>query len=338
MNSDDVQFGVVILNGTIQQDLLFSVAAEKMGYDSVWIYDHNYLPEPWNARCPEAMTLLTAIAMNTKTLKLGTCVIDAGRRNPATLAQVVSTLDIISKGRVLLGIGAGGNYSSYGRTESRRYTRLRENIEVMKGLWKEPIFDYQGKIYTYPGMRLTMKPIQKPNPPILVGAHGPRSLKMIGQIGDGWLPNKVTPQTFEEGWGKIIESANASGREIEQLLPTHLAFTSMAEDYNTAKETLTPIANQLMINASRPPLHFHQKMGYSKQWIKPEDVPPEVLDRALIFGTQDQCISRMEKFIEAGVKHFALCVVSKSTPWRSAEDAIEEIKLYYDKVVSYFKT
>ena len=79
-------------------------------------------------------------------------------------------------------------------------------------------------------------------------------------------------------------------------------------------------------------------MGYPKQWIDPEDVPSEVLDRAFIFGTPDQCISKMEKFIIAGVKHFALCVVGKSVPWRSAEDGIEEIRLYYERVVSYFKT
>lgn len=167
---------------------------EELGYDSIWAYDHL---SPFWLRRPqgfECWTLLAAIAQRTKKIKLGTLVTNVNLRNPALLAKMASTVDNISGGRLMLGLGTGDKWSrgelkSYGYEFpglEERVGRLRETILILKSMWTQPITTFNGQHYRLSNAVSFPKPIQKPSPPIWVGGKHRRILEVIAEFGDGW--------------------------------------------------------------------------------------------------------------------------------------------------------
>lgn len=167
---------------------------DTLGYDTAWVFDH-FLPifsDP-TGPCMEGWTALAALAMATKKVRLGTMVTGNTYRHPAVLAKMAATVDIVSGGRLILGVGAGWfelEHQEYGmlfRTIGARLQRLDEALEVVKLLWSEERANFRGKHYELREASFNPKPLQRPRPPILVGATGEKvALKIVAKHADMW--------------------------------------------------------------------------------------------------------------------------------------------------------
>lgn len=181
-----------------------AVAAEQRGFDSMWFAEHSHIPvsrrSPWpgGADLPkmyydtfDPFVALASAASVTTRIKLATGICLVVQRDPIHTAKEVASLDQISKGRVLFGVGAGWNaeeMEDHGTDFSRRFKIMRERIEAMKALWTEDEAEYHGEFVNFDPTFAWPKPVQKPNPPIHVGGGFPGGAKRAIRYGDGWMP------------------------------------------------------------------------------------------------------------------------------------------------------
>ncbi|MHA1950332.1 MAG: TIGR03560 family F420-dependent LLM class oxidoreductase [Candidatus Thorarchaeota archaeon] len=190
-----VKFGVHIepqLGYNYGNSLNIALEAEKLGYESFWCSDHLFLnKESENQNCMDAWTLLAALAADTTKIRLGTLVTCNSYRHPSLLAKIASTIDMISKGRLWFGYGAGwkkDEYEAYGYSFPKiqdRMDMMEEALQIIKLLWTEPHASFQGKHYTIKNAFSAPKPIQKPHIPILIGGDGEkRTLRMVAKYAD----------------------------------------------------------------------------------------------------------------------------------------------------------
>jgi F420-dependent oxidoreductase-like protein len=166
--------------------------AERLGYDSVWVYDHVHnVPSPAHEAVFECWTTVAAISQLTSTVRLGQMVGCASYRNPALLAKITSTIDVISGGRLDWGIGAGWyeqEYGAYGYDFPRPAERiggLADTVEIVKRMWTEPDATYHGRYYSIDGAQCDPKPVQQPHPPIWIGGGGEQlTLRVVARHAD----------------------------------------------------------------------------------------------------------------------------------------------------------
>lgn len=191
--------------------------AESLGYDSIFIPDHYNLPVsqfPSN-ELMDAWTVLSYIAAKTKRVNIGTCVSPLPRWLPSQLAKIIATVDLLSEGRVIAGLGAGFfpdefiNYSPQGflGEPKERIERFLEGLKIMIKLWTEDKVTFNGKYYKLKDAVLLPKPRQKPRPPLWSGGLGPRMLKITAKYFDGWIPHKGGPGYPDpERYGQAVSS------------------------------------------------------------------------------------------------------------------------------------
>lgn len=166
----------------------FATRAETLGYDSFWLQervigDFNIL---------EPVTLLSYVAAITTTLRLGTSVILLPLRNPIQLAKAYSTLDVMSGGRAVMGVGLGGGHLGshedvFGYMRDGRVTRFTEAVQVMKLLWSEPKASFRGQYWNFKDISMEPKPMQKPHLPVIFGGHHENALRRAVRYADGWM-------------------------------------------------------------------------------------------------------------------------------------------------------
>ncbi|TCO40144.1 alkanesulfonate monooxygenase SsuD/methylene tetrahydromethanopterin reductase-like flavin-dependent oxidoreductase (luciferase family) [Kribbella antiqua] len=176
-------------------------ADELPEFRDAWLWDH-FLPlaGPKDGQILEGWTLLAALAAQTRRLRFGLLVTSNRIRPPAVLGKIASTLDVISGGRLVMGLGAGGThqpgdnpavaeYAAYGLDlvpPGEGVERLRETIAILRGMWTQDVFDFHGRYYTLEQNRNEPKPIQRPGPPLLIGGFGDRMLRLIAEHADIW--------------------------------------------------------------------------------------------------------------------------------------------------------
>lgn len=186
------------------QPVELAIALEERGFESLWLPEHTHIPasrlSPWpgGAELPrmyydvyDPFTALAAAAAVTKTLKLATGVTLACQHHPLTLAKTATTLDRISDGRFLLGVGGGWNREElehHGRPFARRWKVLRETVEAMKAVWLENPAEYHGEFVDFAPVHSAPPPVQRPHPPIHVAGSAPHALRRVVRYGNGWLP------------------------------------------------------------------------------------------------------------------------------------------------------
>ena len=182
-------------------------ALEERGFESLWAAEHSHIPVsrktpfPGGGELPkpyydgmDPFVALTAAACATTTLKVGTAVCLVQQRDTIQTAKVVATLDQLSKGRFLFGIGGGWNrdeMENHGTVYATRFKRVRESIEAMKEIWTKSKAEYHGEFVNFDPMYAWPKPVQKPYPPILVGGAFPHGARRAIRYGDGWIPVSV---------------------------------------------------------------------------------------------------------------------------------------------------
>ena len=205
-------------------------AAEEHGFESLFLPEHTHIPvsrdtpypgggdlPPEYSHTVDPFVALAAAAAVTERIKLGTGVCLIIERDPIVTAKEVATLDHISGGRFLFGVGAGWNIeemSNHGTDPSTRFRRMRESVEAMKAIWTEDEAEYHGRIVDFDPIWSWPKPVQKPHPPVLVGGLGDRVLDRVVSYGDEWIPNRVqSPEALGERIEELGQRAEAAGRE-----------------------------------------------------------------------------------------------------------------------------
>ncbi|PKB63868.1 MAG: hypothetical protein BZY80_05100 [SAR202 cluster bacterium Io17-Chloro-G2] len=193
--------------------------AEGLGFGSVWAGD-SILARPRL----EALTTLAAIAARTRQVRLGTAVLLPALRNPVILANEVANLDLLSQGRVVLGVGIGSKtplvqreFDSCGVSFSHRVSIYEEGLTIMRRLWSEPEVTFTGRHFQLKEVSLGLRPIKKPGIPLWMAGTVDAARRRMLRLGDGWFPNPPTTQAFTEGWDRIKELAVESGEDAEKL-------------------------------------------------------------------------------------------------------------------------
>ncbi len=207
--------------------------AEELGFESIFVPEHPIMPVnvsspfPQGGPIPESyshmmdpfIALSRASAVTSK-IMLGTGVCLIPERNPLVLAKVVASLDHFSNGRVLLGIGAGWAKEEtelMGGDFTHRWTQTREAVLAMKELWTKDEAEFHGKYYDFPPVLSYPKPVQKPNPPVILGGMARNVLRRVAEYGDGWIPNRVTPEEIKAGRATLDELAATAGRDPKSI-------------------------------------------------------------------------------------------------------------------------
>ena len=200
-------------------------AAEQLGFESLWVAEHSHIPSsrqsPWpgGAELPkqywhtmDPFVALTVAAVASKTIRVATGICLLIQRDPIHTAKSAASVDLISNGRFIFGIGAGWNreeMADHGTDFSTRWKLLREKTEAIKTIWTQDEAEYHGEMVDFGPMRCWPKPVQKPHPPIILGGSGPKILERVVRYADGWMPNRgAVIQRIPE----LQELARAAGR------------------------------------------------------------------------------------------------------------------------------
>lgn len=209
--------------------------AEELGFESLWLPDHPIIPvrqnsgfrgvpgvpipDAYNQMIDPFVGLARASAVTAR-LKLGTGICLVPERNPLLLAKEVATLDYLSGGRFLFGIGVGWlkeETEIMGGDFEHRWTQTREAVLAMKELWTREESEFHGKYYDFPPVRSFPKPVQKPHPPVILGGFANNVFKRVTAWGDGWMPTRMTPEQLPQYRTILDDLAARAGRDPRSI-------------------------------------------------------------------------------------------------------------------------
>jgi probable F420-dependent oxidoreductase len=210
----------------------FAQAAEALAFDSLWVSDHVVVPRKLSSRYPysrdgsfpvppdipflEPVATLLFAAGVTQRVKLGTTILVIPMRNPIVQAKELATLDVLSGGRLILGVGSGWmaeEFEMLGVPFERRGARNSEYIRLYKALWTEENPSFKGKFWQIDDVGFAPKPLQKPHPPIWVGGHSPPALRRAGRLADAWHAVGLPPDLVAQQYAEVKRHAEDAGRD-----------------------------------------------------------------------------------------------------------------------------
>ena len=256
--------------------------AEGLGFGSVWAGD-SILARPRL----EALTTLAAVAARTQRVKLGTAVLLPALRNPVVLANEVANLDLLSQGRVVLGVGIGSKtplvqreFDSCGVSFGRRVSIYEESLEIMRRLWSEPKVTFSGRNFQLKDVSLGLRPVQQPGVPLWMAGTVDDARRRMLRLGDGWFPNPPTTQSFIEGWDRIKELASESGEDAGKLHRCVYTTLNINEDIAQADKEMRAFVE-----------------GYYGSAYEAAS-----RTQSVCAGNAEKCASWLRSFIEAGAQ------------------------------------
>jgi phthiodiolone/phenolphthiodiolone dimycocerosates ketoreductase len=317
---------------------------DSLGYDSMAFPDHfaGFVPESiWTPditpltffqQSPhtyfELGSIMAACAVVTERVRLISAVTEPLRRHPILLAQTFLTLDHVSKGRTIFGIGAGEieNVEPYGLKYSGQVGKLRESLEIIKKVWSthEP-FDYDGKFWKLKDAVMSLRPaVENTPPPIWIAALGPKMLEMTAEFGDGWIPTLLQPNDF----GKKLRTIENHRKRLDKTGPFTAALWNwviLDEDMDECERIMrTPLAKAFALlypsnewtklgyehpfGSDFYSLRDYIPMRYDRETILDaiEKVPDEVLREFYMLGDAEAIIKRLEEYCKQGLNHMIL--------------------------------
>ncbi len=229
--------------------------AEERGFESVFVTEHTHIPSSRETAYPaggdlpreywriyDPFVALATMAAATTRIRVGTAICLLVERDPITTAKSVASVDRLSGGRMIFGVGAGWNLeemANHGTDPQRRFGILRERVEACKAIWTEEEASYHGEFVDFERIVCRPAPLQEPHPPVLIGGNGPTVHKRVLAYGDGWFPNRIPP---DEGMIERIEELQKLGKEAGRgAIPVTLQIPprdpSMLERYEQAGVT-----------------------------------------------------------------------------------------------------
>jgi probable F420-dependent oxidoreductase len=258
--------------------------AEAAGYHSVWVGD-SITAKPRL----EALTTLGALAVRTSRVKLGTAVLLAALRHPLVLAHAVASLDVLSSGRIILGVGAGRGgrqilaqeFENCGIPFMERGERLNETLEICRRLWTETPVSYQGTYYQLSDVALEPRPVQVGGPPLWVSSNLiKRGLRRVATLGDAWITNVTRLDVYRQCWEQIAAAAEATGRDPQQIHQCLYLTVNVHLDGDTARR---------------------QGRSFLASYYKR---PAAAVEEDLVcqFGSPDEVLARIDGYVRLGVR------------------------------------
>ena len=209
----------------VQSVVQLATRAEELGFDSVWASDHVFntghvLARIGNRPYYEPLTILSYVAATTKSILLGTSVLVLPYHNPINLAKTAATLDVLSGGRLVLGVGVGAienEMEAMGSPFAERGAVTDEAIAIMKELWTQEDPEFQGRFHSFSGMKFSPKPLQKPHIPFLIGGASRAAIRRAARVGNGWHPTALPTEELSQGMRYLKEQAEAAGRDPSEI-------------------------------------------------------------------------------------------------------------------------
>lgn len=259
---------------------------ERLGFDSLWVGDHVAFPMP----ILDPLLQLAQAAAHARTLSFGTGVYLVPLRHPVLVAKQIATLDLLCEGRLIFGVGVGGEfpreYEACGVPVRERGARLSEAIPLLRRLWTGEPVSHEGRFHRFPEVVLRPRPAQPGGPPIWCGGRSPAALERIARMGDGWISYVVTPEMYRDGLEQIARAADSAARRLTRFGSAHLLFTRIDDDYERALDVATDHLSQ------RYAMDFRKAAARYAALGRPADVA-----------------AKLAAFFASGVRHFALDLV-----------------------------
>jgi len=312
--------------------IYYAIQAEKGGFSNLWITDH------FNNR--NVYVTLTAAAIYTNRITFGPGVTNPYMVNPVFTAQAVATLNELTPGRVVLGIGAGDKTTleSVGVEMQKPLKAVQETIDIFRKITSGENVVYNGEVFKTAGAKFLFKP--KGKIPVYVGAQGPKMLEFAGKIGDGVLINACHPKDVDYAVSCVKEGVKAAGRSLNEVDVAAYTSFSVHEDIKKATKAAVPVVS--FIAAGSPPqvLERHgidvKKTEEIKEALKANDwgrafsgVTPEMINAFSVCGTPDMCIERIAELLKSGISQFVV-----GSP--IGANVREAIDLISEKIIAHF--
>jgi len=277
-----IELPQVFFDGPVDMEHIrkFAIKAETLGYDSLWLQERAI----GDFIMLEPVTLLSYIAAITTKLRLGTSVILLTLRNPIQLAKAYATLDCMSGGRAVLGVGLGGGHLGshedvFGYTREGRVTRFTESVQIMKLLWTEPKASFQGRYWNFSDVSMEPKPIQKPHLPLWFGGHHENALKRAVKYGNGWM-------------GAGSSSSDAFIRESAQIRSFLDEAKRDPATFGYGKRVYLAVDNDRARGEKR-----------IREWFARRYKNADLGPRVSIWGSSAECTEKIQEIVRAGAQH-----------------------------------
>jgi len=295
----------------------FARKVEELGFDSLWVYDHFVTrPGPFAGRSVfEAFTTLAALAPLTKRVRLGTLVACILYRNPAYLAKIASVLDVVSGGRLELGLGAcwyEADFRAYGYEMPRpgvRVDMLEEAVQIIKALWTQPEVTFSGRFYRLEKAHCDPKPLQKPHPPIMIAGGGERKmLRVVAKYADKWNFNRhYGPEVYARKLEVLKRYCEEVGRRVDDIVLTHFGFA--------------------LVGKSEEEIRRQYEMS---ECLRLMGISYEEIRRMPYVGTPEEVAEWVERFRKLGVREIYLHFLPAA--WD-----MSPLELFRDEVMHQFR-
>jgi probable F420-dependent oxidoreductase len=278
----------------------YAQRAETLGFESLWAWDHILLGVEPSFPIIDSITTLGAVAARTSRIKLGTGVLVLPLRNPVVAAKALGSLDLISNGRLVLGVAAGWyarEFDAVGVPFKQRGKLFERNLDILMKLWTQERVTLKADEFNLREAVMVPRPAQRPRPPILVGGYVDAVLRRAGTVGDGWLTYFYTPESFTKGWAKVQAFARESGRD-----PAALRATNQLAIY---------------VGTSREQTTADMRHWLSTEW----DVAAwsESTIEHAIHGSPAECVAQLRAHVATGVHRIILI------PYRYQPEQVERI-------------
>ena len=278
----DLRFGIAIPqifpSGEIDPAAIarWLVKAESLGYYGGWVQE-----QPLGTVATlDPIPLLSFAAAVTSRIKLGTSVMLTVLRNPVPLAKSLASLDQLSGGRLMFGVGLGGyadSYPAFGMTRKGRTDRFEEGIELIKKLWTEDSVTFNGRFWQLDGQSIGPRPLQKPHPPIWFGTRSIQALKRVVRLGDGWMGAGATPtETFKDEIKRVRELLEDEGRDPATFSLSKRVYVAVDKDKSRAGQRL-------------------------QEWFGHYYRDADMALRVSVFGNEEECAQGLGEVADQGI-------------------------------------
>jgi probable F420-dependent oxidoreductase len=272
--------------------------AEELGFDSVWMEEHHAVT---NHYWPSPLTVLAGYATRTSRMTLGTDIVVAAFHHPVRLAEDVAMLDVMSNGRVVLGIAIGykpDEFALYGVELEKRGARFEEQLAIMTGLWTQDTVSFRGRYYTVDG-RIEPKPVAKPHPPVWIGGWGDITLRRAATLADNWIPGPTADLTrLLAGKAQFLANRAAAGR------------ASAITEWPLTRDVIIADTDARARELAEQHIMISYRKEYAGGWRHPfidasiaTDLD-KLMERRFIIGGPEQVIAKIRAFVEEyGMTH-----------------------------------
>ena len=276
----------VFLDGCVDMALVrrTALSAEEFGFHSLWVQEQIVGTAP----VLEPLGLLSYISGITSRVQLGTAVLIATQRNPVQLAKTLSSLDVVSDGRLIAGLALGGqakDYPLFGASEQGRVGQLTDTIGVLRALWSDGEANYSGPTTTLDGVSMEPKPVQRPGPPIWLGGRHPNALARAAKIADGWIGAGSTSTD------QFVEHANTVRARLQEESRNPASFTVGKRVYVAVDD-----------DASRA----EQRL---RDWTEGRYGSADLASRVAVWGPPEACAEGMQRIVAAGARFLLIDLV-----------------------------